>query len=882
MNGSATRFTLRSATLLLAAALLFVAALVVAGCSSGGSGGISIGSGQAPDPATVDFPIAYVKRALPTGQEDLRVQRTFQAGADVWLRDRAAPTALEHNLTGALTGGRWDVRDLDVSWDGARLVFSMRAPPVPGARESEQPTWRIYEYDRSTQVLRRVIASDLVAQEGHDVCPHYLPDGRIVFASTRQRQSKAVLIDEGKPQFAALDEDRREWAFNLHVMNPDGSGIRQITFNQSHDLCPAVLNDGRIVFTHWEDAGSSSMHLYAVNPDGSGLALLYGANSHDTGSGGSTVQFVVPRPRADGSVVALIRPFGGTESGGDIVSIDAARFVENAQPTLANAGLAGPGQRKLTTNDVRTVEGLSPGGRYASVFPLWDGTDRLLVSWSLCRIAGGGGALPCTDENLATPGVVAAPALYGVFMFDPRDNTQRPIFTPVEGVMLTDVVAMQPRVPLPPVILDRVAGIDFDSDLATEGVGEINILSVYDLDGVDAAPGGIPVLRDPALTRADQRPARFLRIEKAVSIPDDDVRAVPGAAFGAAGGLGMREILGYAPIEPDGSVRIKVPADVAFQVTVLDAAGRRISPRHLNWLQLRAGEVLTCSGCHRPAGQQPAGQSRISHGRPGLFVQVNPGAPTTGQPFPHTLPALFANQGETMAEVRARISCQDNCAALRPTTDVVFEDSWTDPATAGRAPDPSFAWRYADLATPAPTSAACSPGWSAQCRITIHYPAHIAPLWALDRRVFNAGGAVTADHTCTGCHSTRDATGAVRVPAAQLDLSPEPSPDQSYQMTSYRELLFGDNAQEVDMGALRDILVPGPVDPVTGQPTLVPVPVPAPMTAAGARASTRFFDRFDAGGTHVGFMSNAELRLVAEWLDIGAQYYNDPFTAPED
>ena len=92
-------------------------------------------------------------------------------------------------------------------------------------------------------MLRRVIASDIVAEEGHDIAPHYLPDGRIVFSSTRQRQSKAVLIDEGKPQFAAQDEDQNEHAFVLHVMNADGSGIRQISFNQSHDLDPDVLDD---------------------------------------------------------------------------------------------------------------------------------------------------------------------------------------------------------------------------------------------------------------------------------------------------------------------------------------------------------------------------------------------------------------------------------------------------------------------------------------------------------------------------------------------------------------------------------------------------------------------------------------------------------------
>ena len=90
MNGIATRFTLLPARALATAVLC---ASWLAACSSGTSGGVSIGSGQAPDPATVDFPLAYVMRALPAGTEDARERRTFQAGAYVWVRDRAGPDA---------------------------------------------------------------------------------------------------------------------------------------------------------------------------------------------------------------------------------------------------------------------------------------------------------------------------------------------------------------------------------------------------------------------------------------------------------------------------------------------------------------------------------------------------------------------------------------------------------------------------------------------------------------------------------------------------------------------------------------------------------------------------------------------------------------------
>jgi hypothetical protein len=233
-----------------------------------------------------------------------------------------------------------------------------------------------------------------------------------------------------------------------------------------------------------------------------------------------------------------------------------------------------------------------------------------------------------------------------------------------------------------------------------------------------------------------------------------------------------------------------------------------------------------------------------------------------------------------MAQTRARLSCQltgpDKCRSMQPSVDVAFEDIWTTPAASGRAKEASFAWRYADLTTPSPTTADCGTRWTPQCRITISYIRQIHQLWSAPRTA-TVAGVPNANAACTSCHSPVDAANAPRVPAGQLDLSDGPSEDEPDHFKAYRELLFTDNAQEVNMGALRDILVTTGVDPVTGLPQQQPVPV-APSAAAGnARGSTRFFSRFGAGGTHAGYMSPAELRLFAEWLDIGAQYFNNPF-----
>ena len=204
------------------------------------------------------------------------------------------------------------------------------------------------------------------------------------------------------------------------------------------------------------------------------------------------------------------------------------------------------------------------------------------------------------------------------------------------------------------------------------------------------------------------------------------------------------------------------------------------------------------------------------------------------------------------------------------------------------------------MTTPKPSNAHCAT-WDPLCRSTIHYPDataaggttsyNIQPIWNFLRQTFAADGVtVLTDHTCVLCHNPVNAAAAVQVPEGQLDLTDSGSNVDTTVTTSYEELLFAHNEQTLNMGVLQDLLVPapGPPDPVTGLPTtiMVPVSLAPPMAAGSARGSVvKFLRMFD--GTyhdpvldHTGFLTKAELRVIAEWLDIGAQYYNDPFVAP--
>jgi len=897
MNG----FHQRPKAIRLILSTIATSTLLLSGC--GGSGG----GGQDPDPVQLDLPIAYVKRPVPIDVDDMNAivpddittPFAFNAGAALFVRDRASPTAQEINITDRAwpMGELYDVKDVEASYDGTKLVFAMRAPDDPNLDDDEQAKWDIWEYDLPDDNLRRLISSNSLAQRSHDVAPHYLPeDGKIVFSSERQQNNRSILLLEGKSQFGGLHEDNLngdEPAFVLHTMDDDGTNIDQITYNQSHDLQPTVLDDGRILFLRWDRYRNNNFSLYTVNPDGSNQQIYYGFHSQDTGTNDVEAVFSQPRQTPDGEILVNLRTRVDARFGGDMVLIDGANYIDINQPTTANAGATEPGQVSASILEVATDATISPHGYFNSAYPFFDNTDRLLVSWNQCRLvdpadpdpANPTTFLPCSDANLLLPNIIEAEPLFGIWIYDPAAGTQLPIVLPEDGLIYTEAVAMEPRT-IPNVFIPPAA----DSVLVEEKVGVVHIRSVYDLDGADTTTNGINTLADPSQTNWSARPSRFIRIVKAVSIPDDDLYDFNNDAFGIGGsGQSMKEILGYVPIEPDGSVKFKVPADVAFTISILNEDGARTSPRHQNWLQVRAGENLECNGCHTSNSESPHGRTDAQ------AASINPGATTIG-PFPGAQPSLPAEMGETMAETYARIN-----GPRTPSVDLIFDDVWSVPLDLAAAI--SYSYNDLDASFNIPTLAGCVTNWSADCRVTIMYPMHIQQIWDLPRpMIINA---VAQTRACNYCHDIADNVDDTTLaePLGHLDLrAVAANPNESIiHLESFRELLRNDVQREVVNGILVPIEVPrvdnnnnpvfltdnmgNPILDGMGNPIQIidNIPVPRSMSPNGALSSPRFFARFRAGSgnvTHEGLLSPAEIKLISEWLDIGAQYYNDPFQAP--
>ena len=889
----------------------------------GGVGGSDEATGA--DPGVLEAPIAFIKRPIPTDEDeddpqpiqvDLRDVRQFTSGGDVFIRENSTTISTEKNITGSITAGIGDVKGLSSSFDGKKLLFSLR---LFDENENDDiiPSWNIYEYDLDLDALRRVVSSDLSAEEGDDLSPSYLPDGRIVFTSSRQKQAVEGLINVGKVPFSRIGEAGRSIGTVLHVMNDNGNEIRQISFNQTHDLDPVVLTtqfSGQILFTRWDaTGGNSSFDLYKVDPDGNNMELLYGVHSHDTGTDDATIQFTRAREMPDGNLMVVTKPFEGTYGGGDIVIIDTQNFVDNDRPTWSMSGFPGPAQTPATTNPIRNDGSISFNGRYASAFPLSDGSDRVLVSKSVCQILVEDIIRPCIEPWISDDTAEEQSPAYGIWIYDTREQTEKVIVRAEEGMVMTDIIALQAR-PLAPIVSSNL-----DASWREDNVGVINIKSVYDFgDGngfegcflEDCQASGITSvtdLADPANAIADQRPARFVRFLKPVAFPDRndptlvDPPNLRGTAFGPQRGQSMREIVGYAPVAPDGSVKVKVPANVPLAVDVLDKFGRRIGPRHENWFQVIPGGTTTCVGCHThspPDGEVPYAHYRSDATAPSINTGIDSGLVFTNTKIPGTDTAYYGNLGDTMAEVRFELSGLSVPPADEPqlSADVIFDDLWTDPAL--RMPDTSFEYTYADLIPPvfSPATDACTP-WTWKCRIIINYERNIHPVWQVDRG---------AGNTCTECHRIVDDLAADRVADAQLDLTDGVSDINADRLKSYQELFFRDAGEELDMmGELVNIQIE--IDLLDGDGNVIgtefiddpAAAVSGTMSANGARASY-FIEKMTgtelgAGRSltpasdpnyidHSNFLEPAELRLISEWLDIGAQNFNNPFdpAAPQN
>lgn len=143
------------------------------------------------------------------------------------------------------------VRDPQVHYDGGRIVFSYRK----GGTEH----YNLYEINADGSGLRQLTGGDW-----DDIEPAYLPDGGIVFCSTRAKRWVNCWLTQ---------------VATIHRCDADGSNIRPLSANLEQDNTPWPLADGRILYQRWEYIDRSQVdyhHLWTMNPDGTNQTVYFG------------------------------------------------------------------------------------------------------------------------------------------------------------------------------------------------------------------------------------------------------------------------------------------------------------------------------------------------------------------------------------------------------------------------------------------------------------------------------------------------------------------------------------------------------------------------------------------------------------------------------
>lgn len=178
------------------------------------------------------------------------------------------------------------IYDMNLAADAKTLFFSYR--------KAGERYWHIYRIGTDGQGLRQLTDGPF-----YDISPCPLPDGEIVFVSTRR--GGFTLCQPGP-------------ASNLHRMAADGSNIRCLSMNTLADFSPQMLPDGRVLFTRWEYVDRDLTYrqsLWTQNPDGTGYQLFFGNTIRDVG----TFWQARPLPGRTDRVVATFAPHHGWPHG---------------------------------------------------------------------------------------------------------------------------------------------------------------------------------------------------------------------------------------------------------------------------------------------------------------------------------------------------------------------------------------------------------------------------------------------------------------------------------------------------------------------------------------------------------------------------------------
>ena len=417
------------------------------------------------------------------------------------------------------------VGDVTLHFDADRMLFSSIG---------SHDRFQIFELGVDGRNLRQVTRAEENDVDSYDSC--YLPDDRILFGSSACFQSVPC-------------ERRYDEVANFCVMNSDGTGVRRLCFDQDHNFYPAMLGDGRVLYTRWEYtdiAHAFSARLFTMNPDGTEQRAYYGSSSYWP----NRIFYAKPIPNHPTKFVGIISGHHGTARSGELLLFDVARGRRLAEGVVQR--IPGRGKKVEAILEDELVDESWP--KFLHPYPLSD--KYFLVS---CQP---------TSESW-----------WGVYLVDVFDNVV--LLHEEKDWLLFEPTPIR-KTPRPKVAPNRTDPHSRE--------GTVYLSDIYAGEGLQGVPRG---------TVKKLRLFTYHFNYFGTSGIEDYV--------GMDGPWDVRRVLGTVPVTEDGSAYFVVPANTPIAVQPLDAEGKALQLMR-SWFTAMPGEAVGCVGCHERTNSAPPGR----------------------------------------------------------------------------------------------------------------------------------------------------------------------------------------------------------------------------------------------------------------------------------
>lgn len=479
-----------------------------------------------------------------------------QPGGGVFVLDRPGHSMECRPLgAGALPLGSF--QHPDVSFDGRKVLFAYcHVESTPANRERHLDRfYHLYEMSADGSGVKQLTEGPY-----DDFAPKYLPNGRIVFISTRRGGFHRC----GRGPCPV---------YTLALCNADGSDPHPISFHETHEWDPAVLHDGRVIYTRWDYVDRNAVfyqQLWTVRPDGSDVRIFFGNNTFNP------VGIWEARPVPGSSRVMATAAAHHAMTAGSVILLDVSRGVDGAEPITrltpdalfpeSEAPVARRGQGTWhapvgvpKAPAVPPEQARWPGHCYRTPYPLSE--KYFLAAYSFDPLIGE------PDANW--------PNMFGLYLVDRFGNKE----------LLYRDAAISSLWPVP---------------LAPRGKpAELPSL----LEATDR-PEGTFVLRNvyaswPPLPAGSVKRLRIVQVLPKTTWHANDPPV--GLAHASPG----KQVLGTVPVEADGSACFRAPSGIPLAFQALDELGQAVQVmRSVTYLQ--PGESASCVGCHEPRSATPS------------------------------------------------------------------------------------------------------------------------------------------------------------------------------------------------------------------------------------------------------------------------------------